>query len=416
VLNGSTARPEHRLFPRAPRRKAREPELEALFSRFDGVSPFTLGVEEELLVVDAQDFDLLPAGDRVLAALAGRRCFGPEFRACQVELSTPVCDSVPEVAAALSGLRAELDAVREPGMTFIAAGTHPCALPGPVSDGLRYRRIASQCRWATQWMLTCGMHVHVAVPGPERALAVYNTLRSYLPLISALGVNSPFHLGRESGVSSVRTQLNATLPRAGVPPAFASLADYASFVAWGSAGSVIPDLGQLWWDLRLSCRFGTIEVRVADVQTRTEDAAALAALVQSLVAWLVRRYDEGECMRVEPGERIQENAWLASRDGTSRFLVDLESGARRPTGELIGALVSDLMPVAAELGCAEQLADVLGLAAETGAAEQRRVHACSGMGGLLSWLAETTLASCESDGLDALLAARPSQLLPVAAS
>jgi carboxylate-amine ligase len=388
VTSGSIAGMERRLFPRAPRRLPADPAAAQLLRRFGEVSPFTIGVEEELLVVDAETLDPVPAAEQVLASLGFEFAFKPEFRAAQIELATPVCRTAAEVKQALADLREELRAASDPSLAFMAAGTHPRALPGQVSDRLRYRRIASEHPWASHWLLTCGLHVHVAVPGAERALAVYNALRSYLPLIAAIGANSPFYLGEESGMESVRSQLNATFPRSGVPPSFESLESYAAFVRWGAVAPVIADPSQHWWDLRLSPEYGTIEVRSADAQTQVEETGAIAALVQSLVAWLVRRYDDGEPLPVCPGERIRENAWRAARDGAQGFLVDLESGEKTLTAEVVRALVRRLMPFAAELECEGELVDVYGLLGETGAERQRRIATCAGIQGLLQWLSE----------------------------
>ncbi len=181
-------------------------------------------------------------------------------------------------------------------------------------------------------VLTCGLHVHVAVGGAERALAVYNALRSYLPEIIALAANAPIFRGEDSGLATVRPKLNQVWPRAGVPPAFASWRDVAAFTRWAREGGAMPDESHQWWDLRLRPRYGTIEIRAADVQTRLEDSATVAALVQSLVYDLASRYDAGEPLPVDPGERIIENAWLATRDGVNGWLIDLATGARVETG------------------------------------------------------------------------------------
>ena len=142
-------------------------------------------------------------------------------------------------------------------------------------------------------MLTCGLHIHVAVAGGDRALAVHNALRSYLPELAALSANSPYRGGRHTGIASTRLQLNRSLVRHGVPPVFESWDAYAAFVEWGFTGGSIPDPSYHWWDLRLHPGFGTIEIRVCDTQTEIADTVALVALAQALVAWLEARYDAG---------------------------------------------------------------------------------------------------------------------------
>jgi carboxylate-amine ligase len=386
-----------RLFPRAPHRhpESRDP-LEALRRRFCELEPFTLGLEEELFVVDPETLMPLSAAAEALTAMDGEEGFAAELRASQIELITPVCTSPVQAATSLAALRQRLRRRFSRTLSFIAAGAHPLATePGLVTPQPRYEAILRDYPWAARMTLTCGLHVHVAVPGCERTLAVYNALRGYLPLIGAIAANSPFHGGEDSGMSSVRSALNSALLRTGIPPAFASWEEYDAFLRWGARATVIPDASFHWWDMRLSPRLGTIEVRVADAQTRIEDSAAIAALVQALAATLARRYDDGEQLAVYPTEYIQENAWLAARDGTGGLLVDLESAGRQPTAEALAGLIRELAPAAAELGSQEQLDGALRLVLETGADRQRRVAAAAGIDGLLYWLAAGTAETAE---------------------
>jgi carboxylate-amine ligase len=387
-----------RLFPRAPQREAGEPEDEIARARrrFSHLVPFTLGLEEELFVVDPETLRPVPAGATVLAAMDGDIRYAPELRASQIELITPICTTPREAAASLAELRGRLEDRFSRTFSFIAAGAHPLeSEPGAATRRLRYQRILREYPWAARMTLTCGLHVHVAVPGCERALAIYNALRGYLPLIGALAVNSPFHAGKDSGMASVRSALNAALLRTGIPPAFASWDAYAAFLRWGASTGVVPDASFHWWDMRLSPRLGTIEVRVADAQTRLEDSAAIAAVVQALAATLARRYDDGERLPAHPTEYIQENGWLAARDGTGGLLVDLETGRRQPTAELLAALIRELAPAAAELGSQAELDGALRLVLETGADRQRAMREATGMDGVLYWLATRTARAAD---------------------
>jgi carboxylate-amine ligase len=381
-----------RLFPRVPRRHAVEAEDVARLRRqFSHVVPFTLGLEEELFVVDPETLRPVPAAAGVLAAMDGDSRYAAELRASQIELITPVCSTPQDAASSLAQLRQKLERRFSRTLSFMAVGAHPLESdPGQVTQRPRYVRILRDYPWAARMTLTCGLHVHVAVPGAERALAVYNALRGYLPLIGALSVNSPFHAGEDSGMASVRSALNAALLRTGIPPAFASWDSYAAFLRWGASSGVTPDASFHWWDMRLSPRLGTIEVRVADAQTRIQDSAAIAALVQALAATLAGRYDDGERLPAHPTEYIQENGWLAARDGTGGVLVDLETGRRRPTAVLLAALIRELAPVAALIGSEAQLDDALRLVLETGADRQRCMRDATGMDGLLYWLATRT--------------------------
>jgi len=172
-----------------------------------------------------------------------------------------------------------------------------------------------------------------------------------------------------------------------VPPAFGSWDDYLDLLRWGRAGGLFPDPTHFWWDLRLHPRFGTLEVRVADAQTRWEDAAAVGAFVQCLVAWLAARFDGGEELPVHESVRIHENAWRALRHGVRGWLVDCDSGRRHPTRERLAELLDELDPVARRLGCEEQLFDARTLLVGNGAERQRYVEAREGVFGLARWLA-----------------------------
>jgi carboxylate-amine ligase len=328
-----------------------------LRARFDRVASFTVGAEEELLLLDADTLAPAPAAEAALRLAGGDTRLKGELRASQVEAVTPVCVSVADVARELASVRRllGLNLARE-NVLVAGAGTHPLApAPGPLSRTPRYRRLAADHPWAAAHVLTCGLHVHVAVGGADRALAVHDALRSYVPELIALGANAPYYRGEDSGLATVRPKLNEAWPRGGVPPAFGSWRALAEHVAWGRDGGAFADTSELWWDVRLNAEHGTIEVRAADTQTRAADAAAIVAFVQSLVRDLAARYDAGEELRVHPTERIAENAWLAMRDGLTGHLIDLDTGVRVPTSERLRGLAEHVRPTAAALGCEAEL-------------------------------------------------------------
>lgn len=369
------------------------PALERqLRSKFDCVASFTVGAEEELMLVDPATFELTPAIGAALGPLDGAGPITTEFRASQVELVSPVCIAAADVARELVSLR-RLASRRLVGVArLLAAGAHPTATtPGPITSRPRYERIAADHPLAAREMLTCGLHVHVAVSGADRALAVHNALRSYLPEILALSANAPFQYGVDSGLATVRSHLNGLLPRFGAPPAFPSWSAYAEHVAWGRDGGAGPDPSFHWWDLRLHSGTGTIEVRVADAQTRVEDTAALIALVQSLVAYLANRYSEREPLAVHTSERVAENLWLAARDGLNGSLVDLTTATPIPTSERLYGLVELLLPTAKRLGCEQELLGVARIVLEGGgAAHQHEVARSLGVSGLVRELVNQT--------------------------
>jgi carboxylate-amine ligase len=238
----------------------------------------------------------------------------------------------------------------------------------------------------------CGLHVHVAVAGAHRALAVHNALRSYLPELAALGANSAFADGEDTRMASVRPKFNEVFPRSGIPPRFGSWEDVVRFVDWGRSGGLFPDAGHLWWELRPPLLHGTLEVRVADTQTHVEEAAAVVAVVQALVAMLAERFDREGRLPVHETHWIAENSWRAHRHGVGGWLVDLATGARVETRERRAGLVDELEPYGDRLGCARQLEDARVLIAGNGADRQRYVFEREGVLGLTRWLVEETEA------------------------
>ena len=376
---------------RAPEWRTSQPlDVDALEDVFGRVTPLTLGVEEELMLVYPDTLGLAPEVEEALGALEDPRV-NRELRAAQLELVTPVCTRVGEACAELQSARQAI--VRHLGgrRRVVAAGTHPFSTDwGDISQGDRYQLLADEYVWAARRSLACGLHVHVAVGGAQRTLAVYNALRSYLPEIAALGTNSPFFAGRDSGLCSVRPKLNEAFPRTGIPPAFTSWEDYVELLEWGRRGGLYPDATHFWWDMRLQPRFGTIEVRAADAQTHLDATAAIAAVVQSLAAWLAQRFDAGEPLAVHESFRIHENSWRAVRYGVRGLLVDLDTGEAQPTRERVERLLSELESTADGLGCRSQLYSARALLAGNGCDRQRYVEEREGVFGLARWLADET--------------------------
>jgi carboxylate-amine ligase len=374
----------------------------------------TVGAEEELMLVDA-DGRLAAGIDAVLERVQSDPRFHAEFRASQVELVTRPFLSAGDIGRELATARIELAEAVGPGARVLACGTHPTATSlGPITDGERYRAVAADNPWAARHMLTCGLHVHVAVSDADRALAVYNALRSYLPEFAALAANSPFHRSADTGLASARLQLSRGLARSGVPPSFPDWDAYAAFVAWGDAGGVLPDPSYHWWDLRLHPRHGTLELRACDAQTDVADSVALVALAQTLVAWLAARHDDGERLPVHDAHRISESLWLAGRDGP-RALPDLDSGRLVPVVDRVGTLLDELAPVAAELGTSDELARVATLAGTGHADLQRALVRRRGLRALVDTLAARTSGSARGY-LDAISAADAAATEPLPAA
>lgn len=351
----------------------------------------TIGLEEELILLDP--LSLLPADEveRALAAVRADDRFHAEFRASQLELVTPVCLTVGDARRELGAARAQIVERLDGRLRIAAVGTHPTSTePSAITPQERFLGIARDYAWATRRGQPCGLHIHVGLTDPAEALAVYNAARSYLPELAALAANSPFFESRDTGLASSRLKLTEDLPRSGIPPAFATWQKFAEFTAWGSRGGLFPDLGYLWWDLRPRPDYGTVEFRIADSQTSSADTGAVAAVCHALVAMLAARFQRGEELTVHETYAINENRWRAVRDGLDGMLVDLDTGSERPARDRIGDLLDELAPWAAGLGCSDELDDARTLLRENGALRQRRIARHEGLDRLLRRLADET--------------------------
>jgi len=374
---------------------AAEGSARGLRAAFDASAlSLTVGAEEELMLVTADGAQLVAGIEDTLHRAGGDDRFRAEFRAAQIELVTRPSLSAADIGRELAIARLDLRDALPPSLAAMACGAHPTAgALGPVTRGERYEALARDNPWAARTMLSCGLHVHVGVAGADRALDVYNALRSYVPEFLALSGNSPFHRGERTGLASTRTQLNRSLARHGVPPAFPDWAAFAEFTSWGHADGVIPDPSYHWWDVRLHPGYGTVEIRACDAQTELADPVAIVAFAQALVAWLAERFDAGETLPVHDGYRISEGLSLAALDRAAPEVVDLDTGARMPLAERVGDLVEVLRPTALELGTERELARLRGLARARGADRQLEIASALGVDGLAAHLTEETTAS-----------------------
>jgi carboxylate-amine ligase len=337
---------------------------------FENPSPPTVGLEEELMLVDAETLDLAPHAAEALAPLSGDPRFKLEMPAAQLEIVTAPHPTVAAAAAELARARADLAAAVAGRFRLAAAGAHPFASGhGPLNPGERYDAIGAEYAAVARRQLVFGLHVHVAIRGPDRALAVYNAMRSHLPELAAFAANAPFYEGRDSGLASVRSRLSGLLPRQGVPPAFESFGAYEDALRWCD----FDDPRQWWWELRLHPSLGTLEVRVPDTQATVEQTAQVATVVHALAIDLAARHDAGEALPVADSWRIDQNRWSACRHGLAGTMRDLATGRRDHTRDRIAALLE-------RLGVDVPLSDR--------AARQREIAADRGLPGLVAWLAE----------------------------
>jgi len=346
---------------------------------FDSPSEVTIGLEEELLLLDAETLDLAPHAAAVIDALGGDARFKLEMPAAQLEIVTAPHATVAAAADELAQARAALERAVAGRFRVAGAGAHPFASGlGPLNPGRRYEAIGAEYASVARRQLVFGLHVHVAIRGADRALAVYNALRSHLPELAALAANAPFYEGHDSGLASVRSRISGLLPRQGVPPALPTWDAYEEALRW----CAFDDPRQWWWELRLHPLFGTVEVRVPDTQSTVADTAAIAAVVHALVTHLAARHDSGETLPVADSWRIDQNRWSACRHGLDGAMTDLETGERGPTRERLEALLETLDVEPEPLARARAMLD------GNGAVRQRAVAAERGLHGLVGWLAD----------------------------
>jgi glutamate---cysteine ligase / carboxylate-amine ligase len=360
-----------------------------LRATFDAVQPFTVGIEEEVMLLDPCTLDLVPRAEAVLARLDGDDRFTRELPAAQVEIATTPAAGAPDALAQLAAARATLLQACTGVARPAAAGVHPFAAPeGELNAGNRYDAIQEAYGPVARRQLVASLQVHVAVGGAERTLAVHDALRSFLPELAALAANGAFHDGRDSGLASARPLVCGLLPRQGVPPALGSWERMAAELRWGAEAGALAEPRLWWWELRPHPVYGTLELRVPDAQTTLADAAGVVVVAQALVAWLAQRFDAGERLPTAPRWRIEENRFAALRHGLDGELADLEHGTRAPARERLRALLDELAPVAERLGAGALLPQARALAERNGAIRQREVAAERDVRGLVAWQAE----------------------------
>jgi glutamate---cysteine ligase / carboxylate-amine ligase len=323
---------------------------------FTGPS-YTIGIEEELMICNGSTFDLANAIESLLGpAPAGQ--VKPELMESVLEIAT---DPVPNTARAGEHLRALRAHVRASAarrdLAIGSSGTHPFAMweDQRIAARERYRDLVSSLRFVARQELIFGVHVHVALDDPDKAIHVADGMRVHLGLLLALSANSPFWRAQSTGMRSARIPIFRAFPRVGVPPAYGDWASYEREIEFMVASRVMDDYTFLWYDVRPHPDLGTVEVRVCDAQTRVEHTLALAALIQAMVRELAEHFDSGGRLAAYPWQMLDENKWLAARDGLDGELVDLPGHERVATRDLARRLVERLRDHAQDLGSASEL-------------------------------------------------------------
>lgn len=343
--------------------------------RQDQNDPYSIGVEEELMLLDAEDHSLVNRIEAVLPRLpeAVAAQTSQEVHSSVVEICTQVEARVPGAIRGLRHLRSEIaDTLATLGLRGAGAGTHPFAIWQEIviSSGDRYEFVHGSVRELARREPTFALHVHVGLPDPETAIQAYNRMRVHLPLLLALSANSPFWQGRDTGLASARTPLFQAFPRVGIPRPFRDYAHYAEEVDLLVKTDAVPDRSFLWWDIRPQPAIGTIEIRSMDCQTRADDAAGLVALTQCLVKLEAEEHLATE-RAIDAHEAITENRFIAARDGVEGSLIDADREVRRPVREILGQMVDLCRGHAQDLGCENELEHCVTLLDDPPAERQR---------------------------------------------
>ncbi|MFV2196956.1 glutamate--cysteine ligase [Nocardiopsis sp. LOL_012] len=340
----------------------------------------TLGVEWELQLVDRQSRHLKQEAGELLSELpelSARTDTPPlrhELMQSQVEVVTGICETVEEAKLDLARSIDRMRAVLEPrGTTLTCAGTHPMDdwRDQSFSPGKRYDELIEQLQWLARRILTCGVHVHVGVRSPEKAIPIVNALTKFLPHFLALSASSPFWSGHDTGLASARSVVFGALPTAGPPPNLSGWTAFEEYLATLQRAGTIASIKEVWWDIRPHPDFGTIEIRMFDGIPTLREVGMAAALSQTLVEAFDHQLDRGYALPNPPSWLVSDNKWRATRYGLdARVITDIH-GTTVPIRDDLYELVRELRPVAARLGCAEDL-DLVSETLDKGASYERQ--------------------------------------------
>ncbi len=331
---------------------------------------FTIGIEEEYLCVDRETRDLIksppPQMWDELGEVLGSQVTH-EFLKAQIEVGTKVCSNLSEARVDLARLRSSLSkVVSEYGAAIIASSTHPFAnrAQQETTQEPRYMRLAADFQQVARQLVICGMHVHVGIENPHLRIDLMNQVRYMLPHLLALSTSSPFWDGVPTGLLAYRLVIFKNLPRTGIPQEFVSWGEYQRFVEILVNAGLIEDATKLWWDIRPSSRYPTLEMRVSDVCTRLDDAMTIAALYQCLLGFLYRLRCDNQKWRVYARGIIEENMWRAQRYGTDGSLVDFGKGVLVPMADLIDEFIELLAQDAIEFDVRDEVRHARAIVAE----------------------------------------------------
>jgi carboxylate-amine ligase len=361
----------------------------------------TIGIEEEYQIIDPETREVtsyvqefLDDGREVL-----RDQIKPEFLRSQIEVGSKICADIREARSELIRLRSTIcDLARAKGLRVAAAGTHPFSkwVRQHVTAGERYTKHELDMGDVARQMLVFGMHVHIGIEDPELRIDVMNQARYFMPHLLALSTSSPFWHGRDTGLKSYRSIILGNLPRAGLPPSFGSWAEYQSFVEILLQTNCIDEPTKIWWDMRINPKYPTLEFRFPDICTRVDEALCLAALLQGIVAKLIRLRRSNVTWRDYRRNLVAENKWRAVRFGVDGRLIDFGRRREVPLRDLVTELIELIDDVADELGIRADVEYAHRILEEgTSADRQLRVFRETGdLRQVVDHLVEETLVGC----------------------
>ena len=362
-----------------------------------GGTPYTLGIEEELMICDAETLELAQGIETILGALPedlpGE--VKPELMQSVLEVATRPCQDITEAADQIRQLRRCVrEIAAQHGLAIGAAGTHPSSHYEDqlIVDQPRYQELAAELKWIAQQELIFGTHVHVGIDDAEKAIYVADGMRGYLPLLLGMSSNSPLWQGKTTGMMSSRTPVFRAFPRVGIPPYYGTWETYSNRVEQMMRGGAIDDYTYLWWDARPHPNLGTVELRVFDQQTRVQLTIGFAAFAQALAHRLVGLYEEGVPSVDYPLELIDDNKVRAAVVGIEGELIDFDQGLEVPGEELTLGLIEDLRDDARALGCEQELAALSELV-EIGTGARRQLDWLQDHGGVGGLMREIVAAT-----------------------
>jgi glutamate---cysteine ligase / carboxylate-amine ligase len=380
---------------------------------FNSSERSSLGVEWELQLIDPQSRELTAGATEILAditpaGLEEHPKAKHELLQSTIEIITGICGTVAEAKADLAGTLAEVVAAADrQGLRVMCAGSHPFTRwdSQEISPKDRYAELVERMQWLARRLQIFGVHVHVGVQSPEKAIPIVNALSQYLPHFLALSASSPFWAGCDTGLASARTKVFEGMPTGGLPHQLADWAEFEEYMATLIRAGAIESVREVWWDVRPHPDFGTVELRVCDGLPTLDEIGAVAALAQCLVEQFDTQLDRGYTLPAPTDWILRENKWRAVRYGLDAEIVVDEQGTVAPVREAIADLVEELAPVARRLGCEAELADVTRVLA-VGASYQRQRSVAAASDGDLLPVVDSLLAEMR-DGLPAASPARP---------